>query len=348
MSVRRDKQARQQPAWILDYIDENRKRRRIRVHGSKSYANVQYGMVLKEVEKRKLGLSEGEKYMQLKDLVSRYLKISEINGKSPLTVIRIRNATDHLLRIIGDKLPITEVMEQVLEDFKQKRMSENTPRGTKLTPAGLNSELKHLKAMFNWAVKTRLLSRSPFLGVPLLRIQVRPVRFLSAEEIKSLYEAINRAHDENTKDLVTFYIQTGARRSEILPPKFSWKDVNFKRRLIVLKGKSGKHRTLPLNDLLIKILMKRQNDANPFDISAYRVYRLIKKYYVKAGIQNANVHTLRKTCGSLLIENGVDVYRVSKWLGHSSVTVTEQHYIDLLKKDYEDISLLLNHTSSQW
>ena len=56
-------------------------------------------------------------------------------------------------------------------------------------------------------------------------------------------------------------------------------------------------------------------------------------------------HTLRKTCGSLLVQNGVDIYRVSKWLGHSSVSVTEQHYIDLLKKDYEDISLLLNHAS---
>ena len=125
--------------------------------------------------------------------------------------------------------------------------------------------------MFNWAVKTRLLSRSPFLAVPLLRIQERPVRFLSATEIKSLYEAINSAQDEETRDLVTFYLQTGARRSEILPPKFNWEQVSYERRLLVLIGKKGKRRTLPLNDLLIGLLKRRQNDAHPFDISGDRV-----------------------------------------------------------------------------
>ena len=348
MGVRRDKQAREQPAWILDFINENGRRRRIRVHGTKSFADVQYGIMLKEVEKRKMGLSDGERYMHLKDLVSKYLRVSEIDGKTPLTVTRIRSATNPLLRIIGHRTPITEVTEQMLEDYKQERLSENTPKGTKLTPAGLNSELKHQKAMFNWAVKTRLLTRSPFLGVPLLRIQERPIRFLSASEIKSLYKAINSAQDEDTRDLVTFYLQTGARRSEILPPKFGWENVNYTRRLIVLIGKRGKRRTLPLNDLLIGILKRRQVHAHPFDLSPYQAYRSVKKYYPPAGIENANLHTLRKTCGSLLIERGVDIYRVSKWLGHSSVSVTEQHYIDLIKKDYEDISLLLNHASKQF
>ena len=348
MGVRREKQAREQPAWTIDYKDENGLRCRIRVHGTKSIVQMQYGQILKDIEKRKLGLLHGERYMHLKDLAMKYLKASEINGKSPLTVTRIRNATDALLRVIGENTLITEVTEQILEDYKQKRLSEYTPRGTKLTPSGLNSELKHQKAMFNWAVKTRLLIRSPFLGVPLLRIQDRPVRFLSSNEIKSLYIAIKGANDEETRDLVTFYLQTGARRSEILPPKFSWEQVSYERRLIVLVGKNGKRRTLPLNDILIDLLKRRQNGIHPFDISGDRVYRLIKKYYRIAEIANANVHTLRKTCGSLLIENGVDVYRVSKWLGHSSVSVTEQHYIDLLKKDYEDISLLLNRTSIQF
>ncbi|MFA4838721.1 MAG: tyrosine-type recombinase/integrase [Candidatus Neomarinimicrobiota bacterium] len=47
---------------------------------------------------------------------------------------------------------------------------------------------------------------------------------------------------------------------------------------------------------------------------------------------NANIHSLRKTAGYLLIESGVDIYRVSKFLNHSSVTVTEKHYADLLRK----------------
>ena len=60
---------------------------------------------------------------------------------------------------------------------------------------------------------------------------------------------------------------------------------------------------------------------------------------------DANLHTLRKTAGALLIQGGVDIYRVSKFLGHSSVKVTEQHYVDLLQADYADMSSILERTT---
>lgn len=278
----------------------------------------------------------------------KYLMVSETDGKSPLTVTRIKNATDALRRLIGANTLITDITEETIEKYKQIRLTEVTPRRTKLTLAGLISELKHQKAMFNWAVKMRYLNRSPFVGVQIPKNVEKPVRFLSPSEIKSLYETINGAEDEETRDLVTFYLQTGARRSEILPPKFRWEHVNYERRLIVLMGKKGKRRTLPLNDLLIGILKRRQNGTHPFDISGDRVYRLIKKYYRTAQIANADVHTLRKTCGSLLIQKGVDIYRVSKWLGHSTVAVTERHYVDLLNSEYEDLALLLGKTAAEF
>ncbi|MBC8190993.1 MAG: tyrosine-type recombinase/integrase, partial [FCB group bacterium] len=51
---------------------------------------------------------------------------------------------------------------------------------------------------------------------------------------------------------------------------------------------------------------------------------------------HVTLHDLRKTFGSLLIAQKVDIYRVSKLLRHSSVTVTESHYIDILDRDLED------------
>ena len=56
----------------------------------------------------------------------------------------------------------------------------------------------------------------------------------------------------------------------------------------------------------------------------------------KAGIENITLHDLRKTFGSLLIAQKVDIYRVSKLLRHSSVTVTESHYVDILDRDLEE------------
>ncbi|MBT3683306.1 MAG: tyrosine-type recombinase/integrase, partial [Candidatus Marinimicrobia bacterium] len=55
-----------------------------------------------------------------------------------------------------------------------------------------------------------------------------------------------------------------------------------------------------------------------------------------AEIKDANVHVLRKTFGSLLIQKKLaDIFMISKLLGHSSVRVTESHYVDLLKENVE-------------
>jgi integrase len=61
----------------------------------------------------------------------------------------------------------------------------------------------------------------------------------------------------------------------------------------------------------------------------------IKYYYKIAGIEGANLHSLRKTFGSLLLQNGAaDLFTVSKLLGHSSVNTTEKYYVDLLDENF--------------
>ncbi len=53
------------------------------------------------------------------------------------------------------------------------------------------------------------------------------------------------------------------------------------------------------------------------------------------------IHDLRRTCGAWLIQEGVDIYRVSKYLRHSSVTVTEKYYVDILPSDLTDIASIM-------
>ena len=139
---------------------------------------------------------------------------------------------------------------------------------------------------------------------------------------------------------MTFYLATGARATEILPPRFTW--VNVFQNEITLLGKGDKIRHIGLNDTLKSILESRKHLMSPFPYTYDGVYELVvRKVYPKAGIHNANLHTLRKTAGALLIQAGVDSYRVSKFLGHSSVTVTERHYVDLLHEDYQEIAQIM-------
>ena len=84
---------------------------------------------------------------------------------------------------------------------KRDRLTEKTPKGTFLSKAGLNSELKHIKAMFNWAVKSSLLTISPFNNVKFVSTPEKSIRFLTGDEIESLYRAMAMTQDVDAADL---------------------------------------------------------------------------------------------------------------------------------------------------
>jgi len=309
---------------------------------------IEFPVILNEIEKRKMGLSNGNNYITIKELVKKYILASETDGKSPLTIERVRNVTNAFTRITGNSILINEITAEVIENYKQIRLTEKTPKNKYLTKGGLNVELRHLKAIFNWAIKKDLLNRSPFIGVDMVKVENKPVRFLTNVELTNLFTQINLANDVDTIELFTFYLQTGARRSEALPPKFVWDNVDFNAKLISLNGKFGKRRILPLSPSLCEILWRRKLYKYPFDFTVHQASNMAEKYYKLAKIENANLHTLRKTCGSILIQQGLDIYRVSKWLGHSSVAVTEKHYVDLLQSEYQDIAYTIAQATDKY
>ncbi len=81
-------------------------------------------------------------------------------------------------------------------------------------------------------------------------------------------------------------------------------------------------------------VFEREDSIKPHDTST--VGRLFKKLMKHLELDNEqSPHTLRHGYGSFLINNGGNVYEVSKILGHSSVEVTERIYAH---SDSEDLS----------
>jgi integrase len=55
----------------------------------------------------------------------------------------------------------------------------------------------------------------------------------------------------------------------------------------------------------------------------------------KAGLSGrVRFHDLRHTAGSSWLANGIDLFRVSRWLGHSTIAITADIYGHLMAEDY--------------
>ena len=69
-----------------------------------------------------------------------------------------------------------------------------------------------------------------------------------------------------------------------------------------------------------------------------------KNEYCKlANLRQIRIHDFRHSCASLLINKGASITLVSKYLGHSSISITLNTYTHLYKNELKDISTIINN-----
>lgn len=264
-------------------------------------------------------------------LKKKYLAYSK-RSKSPKTTKRevlVFNAFGAFLD--GNPL-LKEIDTNVIERYKDYRLENG------LKPATVSIELRILKTVFNMGIEWDMTEVNPTIKVKLPKADIIKIRFLIEEEIQQLLEVIEKDNNRPFQRMVLAYLHTGARRIELLAPNFTWNNVNFKDRKIVLVGLKGtSRRYIPMNNTLLALLkeIKKEGNDYPFQFKPDYVSHKITDYYKLAKIEGANLHSLRKTFGSMLLQSkATDLYTVSRLLGHATIKTTEKYYIDLLDENY--------------
>ena len=323
------------PGYIISYYDYRGNRKRKVVNCSKKEAD----MIATEIESKKnrfiLGIDKeaGENFAFPKAVNFYFSR----NHKADNTEDRERRVYKAFMNYAG-MVRIREIDQKHMMNYFLHRKEVDG-----ITEATLGLEFRTFRAFFNFFVEQNYLSVSPMKGLKSPKVKDKPIRFLSITEINNLIDVID---DNNYRDLILMYINTGARRLEILKNNFTWDDIDFENRSITLHGKGNKVRTIPLVDIAYEILNRRKNIENrqyPFDLDYDAIFPRIKKYYKKANIKDANIHTLRKTFGSLLVQQEVNIFTVSKLMGHSNVLVTEKHYAGLSDKTLREAIIELDN-----
>ena len=135
-------------------------------------------------------------------------------------------------------------------------------------------------------------------------------------------------------DIVEFALHLGTRKSEQF--SLTWDKVDFDRRIVkITKTKTGKDREVPMSETCYKLLTrlyadKSENHNHVFHAAQHDAplqdpKKTFETAMKKAKIKNFRFHDLRHTFASRLVRAGVDLYAVSKLLGHSSVEVTQRY-----------------------
>jgi len=262
-------------------------------------------------------------------LEKKYLAYSKRN-KSIKTTKREQFAFNAFDLFLDGNPLLKDLSVNIIEQYRDNRLDNG------IKPATISIELRILKTVFNMAVEWDMVDVNPVIKVKLPKPDIIKIRFLMVEEVKSLVKVTN--DDRKFQRLVLAYLNTGARRIELLAPNFTWENVNFREKKIVLVGLKGTNRRyIPMNETLYDVLkeINREGHEFPFDFKPDFVSHKIADYYKLAKIEGANLHSLRKTFGSMLLQSGsADLYTVSKLLGHASVKTTEKYYVDLLDENY--------------
>jgi integrase len=203
--------------------------------------------------------------------------------------------------------------------------------------------------MFNMAIKKHLITTNPFLGEKKFRDTERK-RYLQDDEIERFFAAISQ-EEEIYQDLVKMLLFTGQRKNCVLTMR--WDELNAGSHvwtIPITKMKGKESHTLPLPAQCITILQRRAKNKHPNGFVFPAKTKSSKTGHIaektgensfwrritrRAGLystdksQNLTVHDLRRSLASWQINNDVDLYTVSKTLGHKSIATTQKIYAHL-------------------
>ncbi len=255
----------------------------------------------------------------------------------------------------GDRAHIAAIKKY----FGNRRIRDITPRDVEsfrrwvfknakgisrpqVSPHTVNRYHACLKAIINWMKKKRLyFGENPAWGVEMATVEKARVRFLLPEEEKRLTPIVARS-----ERLWPFYViglNTGMRVSEICAIRM--KDVIFypEPMVFVAHSKTKRSRYVPLSEMARKLLMERARDHQDEperrvldQVQSQMVSRWFKEACQEARVPDFTFHCLRHSFTAHMLSNGVPIYKVSKMLGHSTVTTTESHYGHLDKRVLSD------------
>ncbi len=241
----------------------------------------------------------------------------------------------HLRRYRKGNIPLASVNVNWLEGF------ENYLK-TFVCENSVLTYFNNLKALFNRAVKEKIIGITPFTYYRKMKKPDVERTCLTIEELRAL--AKTESDRPNIKRAFIFSCYTGLRLSDV--ENLQWSNVNGDK-LDFRQKKTKGFEYLPLSATAKKLIypdgerILGMPKDKVFNLPSQEIVtRAIKRWVAKAGInKRVTFHTARHTFATVALTQGVDLYTVSKLLGHTDIKNTQIYakIIDSKKKEAMDM-----------
>lgn len=277
-------------------------------------------------------------------LIERYMDERKTT-KASNTLARDRSLREHITVNFGFCL-IGEVTPEMVSEYRRKRYGE------KKSVATVNRELTFLRNAYNVAIRHyKWCAVNPVSAIKFDREKNLRDRWLTMEqETALLSKCKGRLHE-----IVCLVLNTGLRQDEVL--SLSHSSVNLFRKTVTVRGKGDKVRTIPLNAGSFEILksrMKTRHINSDLIFPSEAGTKIIRQRLVRAfstAVKNAKLvdfhfHDLRHTFATRLAQAGVDLYRISKLLGHNDISTTQRYAHHCPESLRDVVDVLTNYDNS--
>ena len=207
----------------------------------------------------------------------------------------------------------------------------------KIQKRSINRKLSSLRSFYLYLLKIGEIQVSPLETIPSLKFYAEKQIPISEEEMENLGEILESESGNSLEKLIieTLY-QTGMRKSELC--NILLDQVDFSRSEIFVKGKGNKQRVVPISENLLKqmreymVIRKPNEDSgiyffvreNGKKLSEKFVYSVVNSYLSLITLKKKkSPHILRHSFATHVLNNGAEISKVKKILGHSSLASTQ-------------------------
>ncbi|WP_317326959.1 tyrosine-type recombinase/integrase [Turicibacter sanguinis] len=293
--------------------------------------------------------------MLIKDVIKEYVFELQVQNYTPRTIKGYKNNTLRFAQYCTNEFQISNLEEIKALHIKQYiKYLLSIGRSATYT----NGILKNLRSFFKYCYKEEYIPTNIALKVDWQREPKVIIKTFDNAEVKRMLDVYDTKTYLNARNkcIVAILFDTGIRNIELC--NLSITDVRDT--VIYIKGKGRKERVVPISPMLKKIMIRYervresyikhnlvQDDSyflsqNGRRLTGEVVERVIRKCGTQANVRQTircSPHTCRHYYAQAQLINGLDVYSLSRLLGHEDISITKRYLQGIQDNDIIEVSI---------